>query len=344
MELIVLNIGFDLGVLTPQVFAMMVIMALVTTFMTGPALDLVEYIWPGKKDETEDDRTGYKKFRILFSFGDAERGKSMVRLAHSFVNKSQENTQVAALHLAAPNDVLQNNLKEMERESFKPIRREANKQNLPIQTIFKSSPEFRKEIIESANQGDYDLLIVGMGQSMYEGSFLGRLLGLTSKIINPEKIYKSIIGKENILADNGFDDNTKYIIESTRNALGVFTDKGLKKVDDVVLLLLSDDDGFLISYAQKLIHNNESRVIVIDYNDRIRQNAQAKEQIRAIEQVAPRHIALFGREKLGKLKDMDLMLLSTEAWKELIIEEPDWLKNSPSLLVMKAAQGPVYTT
>jgi Kef-type K+ transport system membrane component KefB len=34
MELVVLNIGYDLGVLTPEVFAMMVIMALLTTFMT----------------------------------------------------------------------------------------------------------------------------------------------------------------------------------------------------------------------------------------------------------------------------------------------------------------------
>ena len=38
MELIVLNIGYDLGVLSPTVFTMMVLMALVTTFMTSPAL------------------------------------------------------------------------------------------------------------------------------------------------------------------------------------------------------------------------------------------------------------------------------------------------------------------
>jgi Kef-type K+ transport system membrane component KefB len=44
MELIVLNIGYDLGVLTPQVFTMMVLMALITTFMTGPALSLIEAI------------------------------------------------------------------------------------------------------------------------------------------------------------------------------------------------------------------------------------------------------------------------------------------------------------
>jgi Kef-type K+ transport system membrane component KefB len=42
MELVVLNIGLDLGVLTPPLFAMLVIMALATTMMTVPLLSLVE--------------------------------------------------------------------------------------------------------------------------------------------------------------------------------------------------------------------------------------------------------------------------------------------------------------
>ena len=40
MELIALNIGYDLGILSPQIFTMLVIMALVTTAMTGPLLTL----------------------------------------------------------------------------------------------------------------------------------------------------------------------------------------------------------------------------------------------------------------------------------------------------------------
>jgi len=39
MELIVLNVGLDLGVLSPRLFTMMVIMAIVTTAMTAPLLD-----------------------------------------------------------------------------------------------------------------------------------------------------------------------------------------------------------------------------------------------------------------------------------------------------------------
>jgi Kef-type K+ transport system membrane component KefB len=43
MELIVLNIGLDIGVISQTVFTMMVLMALVTTFMTSP---LLEWIYP----------------------------------------------------------------------------------------------------------------------------------------------------------------------------------------------------------------------------------------------------------------------------------------------------------
>lgn len=48
MELLILNIGLDIGVLSPVLFTMMVIMALVTTFFTAPALQWVYFrrVWP----------------------------------------------------------------------------------------------------------------------------------------------------------------------------------------------------------------------------------------------------------------------------------------------------------
>jgi Kef-type K+ transport system membrane component KefB len=42
MELIVLNLGLDLKVITPTVFAMMILMALATTFATSPVLSLLQ--------------------------------------------------------------------------------------------------------------------------------------------------------------------------------------------------------------------------------------------------------------------------------------------------------------
>ncbi|MBC7713394.1 MAG: cation:proton antiporter [Rhizobacter sp.] len=42
VELIALNIGLELGILSPRLFTMLVIMAVVTTFMTGPVLSFLE--------------------------------------------------------------------------------------------------------------------------------------------------------------------------------------------------------------------------------------------------------------------------------------------------------------
>lgn len=41
VELVILNIGLDLGILSPALFSIMVLMALVTTLMTTPLLRLI---------------------------------------------------------------------------------------------------------------------------------------------------------------------------------------------------------------------------------------------------------------------------------------------------------------
>ncbi|MBS1916158.1 MAG: cation:proton antiporter [Bacteroidetes bacterium] len=53
MELIVLNIGYDLGILSAQIFAMLVLMALITTFMTGPALDIINRYFAEERGEVK---------------------------------------------------------------------------------------------------------------------------------------------------------------------------------------------------------------------------------------------------------------------------------------------------
>jgi hypothetical protein len=88
MELIVLNIGLELKVLTPEVFTMMVIMALVTTFMTGPALDLINYLFKSKVVPDAEEITNQSKYRILFHLVTTER-KSLLRLANSLTKKQK---------------------------------------------------------------------------------------------------------------------------------------------------------------------------------------------------------------------------------------------------------------
>ena len=55
VELIVLSIGLDLGVISPTFFAMLVIMAVVTTMMTSPLLTLLGYRQKYKGEQELND-------------------------------------------------------------------------------------------------------------------------------------------------------------------------------------------------------------------------------------------------------------------------------------------------
>ena len=61
VELIVLNIGLDFGIISPTVFAMLVLMALVTTLTTTPVLDLIA------SELTEDRKAGAESPGTAFS-------------------------------------------------------------------------------------------------------------------------------------------------------------------------------------------------------------------------------------------------------------------------------------
>lgn len=338
MELVVLNIGYDLGVLTPEVFAMMVIMALVTTFMTGPALDLINRFLP-EKDTSAIPETIEKsgKYNILVSFGSPLRGRSLIRLANSFIKKAPQNATVTALHLSPSSDINQFNAIEYERDSFKPIKREAQKLNMTVETLFKSTQDIDKEISETANAGNVDLLLVGIGRSVYEGTLLGKILGFTSNIINPEKLYDKITGKEKLFDNTIFDERTKQIIKSAKVPVGILLDKGLEKIETIFIPIFSISDSFLLIYAQKLIHNSEVRVIVLDASGTIKQNPELKEAIRSIEQIAPNHIALYDEQKIENiiLEQQDLIILSIDSWKKVLESESSWLSNTPSVLIIK---------
>jgi Kef-type K+ transport system membrane component KefB len=52
MEIIVLDLGLQLGVITPPLFAMMVVMAIATTLMTGPLLSAIGRIGGAGRDES----------------------------------------------------------------------------------------------------------------------------------------------------------------------------------------------------------------------------------------------------------------------------------------------------
>lgn len=338
MELIVLNIGLDLGVLTTEVFTMMVIMALVTTFMTGPALDLINYISKKKDSIVPETVTLSDKFKILLSFGNAERGKALLRLSHALTQKEQQTSIVTAMHLTLSNELHTFEFDELENKNFNPILTEAKNLNQPILTIFKASNDIDTDIVEISNQGDYDLLLIGLGQSIFDGTLLGKVLGITTSIINPDRLLDKFTGKEGLFANSPFDERTRLILSKAKMPVGILVEKNLEQINKVFLPIFSEDDRFLIDYAARLIRNGVSSVTLIDPNNVVKNNAQFYGALDLIERDFPGSTDMLEDRIIKKefLAQQDIMLVSFESWRKLVSSQSVWLSNSPSTLIMRA--------
>ncbi|HEX7583069.1 MAG TPA: cation:proton antiporter, partial [Prolixibacteraceae bacterium] len=338
VELVVLNIGYDLGILSPKVFSMMVIMALVTTFMTGPALDLIARIFRQKSNLISEKISQLQKYKIILSFGNPEMGKSLLRLANSLIRKQKENTSVTALHLC-PNNILHHyNLDEYENESFSPVIHESEILNQKITTLFKASDNIDADITEISNKGDFDLLLIGVGQSIFEGSLLGRILGYTTRIVNPDRLIQKVSGKEKLFGNSPFDDRTQNILSNSQLPVGIFVDKNTGNFNQINVPFFFEKDSFLIEYIQRFIKNSEAQVTVTDPNGLIKNHMEIKEAIRSIEQEAPNHITLNHEQVMDEpfIRQFQLMIVSTDGWKQLVDSRCTWLNQTPSILILRA--------
>lgn len=179
-------------------------------------------------------------------------------------------------------------------------------------------------------------MLMGVRNSIYSGSLLGNILGFTTKIIDPDILIGQVTGKENMFDHSIFNERTKQLLNKSTVPVGIVLDKNFTKAEKVFLPLFGNKDADLLKYAQRLISNSESQIIIVDVSGYTKRHSEVKEIIRSIENIAPNHISLSYKQQLDKefLDEMDLMMISMESWKNLIETKSIWISNVPTTLII----------
>ncbi len=333
MELIVLNIGYDLGVLSAELFSMMVLMALVTTFMTGPSLDLINRLFKPKKSAMGTKIQDRTKYKILLSFAKSSTGISLFKLANALTAHSKDNSVITALHIAPSNELHHYEVEEQEEDTFRDLKEVAKKLEQSMSSVFKISSDIDTEIIQTTREAETDLLLLGVSESIYEGSILGRFLDFTSRIINPERLLHTVKQAESPFLTFSRNDQINARVTA---AVGILIDKNFTAVDRVIVPVFQQQDMFLLTYIQKLIHNSNSQVIVVDFKNALKDNEVFREKLRQLEQQVPNHLVIYGEQELTEdtWQKQDLMLINLTVWEDLAAKEVTWLKDAPSTLLL----------
>ncbi len=183
-ELIVLNIGLNLGVISPLLFTMLVIMALVTTFMTSPLLDFI-YKKPATAEvQSVDNLRPHYQILVPVTNPNTERGLLEIASAIA-LNPDQEFHRVHPFNLIHfdPDNLFQN----MPTETENSLRTRRQHLSDLISTI--EPPQIRQffhPIVEICQDvaaetvkvaSGMDLIIMGWHKPVFSGNRLGGKAG-----------------------------------------------------------------------------------------------------------------------------------------------------------------------
>jgi len=221
MELIVLNIALDLGVITPTVFTMLVLMALVTTFITTPVLHWIysdqELVQQRVPRALEPSATVEAAEHMLVCVSAEETVPSLAKVAQALATNRQPHWVLDALHLWHPSS-----RPSVERRRGEPrgesgplnlLLEQPALQGLPINPIGFPSTDPALDICKTARSTQASLVLMGSHKPLL---FEGKLGGVVHEVIR-----------------------------SCGNPVAVLMDRGMKKLERVLIAYAGKDEDLL---------------------------------------------------------------------------------------------------
>lgn len=245
MELIVLNIGLDLGVISPKLFTMMVIMALVTTFITSPLLDRIyprELLLRELAEHTET--TGVTtlplptRFVAVACVAFERSGPALVTLGAALCGCDEAKSRLYALRLVPPANrasfVLEQQSKaEAAAEgALAPALARARDLACPVRPLSFVSGAPAEDICDVAQVKQADLVLLGWHKPVFGGTMLSGTV--------------------------------HDVMASARSHVGVLVDRGLARIERVLVPYLgSVHDRAALALAKRIAENTGARVTVL---------------------------------------------------------------------------------
>ncbi|WP_009633298.1 cation:proton antiporter [Synechocystis sp. PCC 7509] len=245
-ELIVLNIGLNLGVISPLLFTMLVIMALVTTFMTSP---LLEWTYPKRlirldtvEPETEIGLKAEVTYRVLVPVANVDTQKGLIQLATAIALNNSQSAVVHPLSLVELEEDYAFQSMPAEADRLMDKRRQQLEQLITtleppdirafVQPLVRVTNDVARATEQITSQNKIDLMLVGWHRPAFSTNRLGGRVG--------------------------------QILSMAPVDVGVYVDRGQSAIEKLLVAYSGNiHDDLALELALRMLVSSESRTLSI---------------------------------------------------------------------------------
>lgn len=263
-ELILLNIGLELGVITVQMFTMLVIMALTTTVMTSPWL---EWIYPKRLIQADSPATlAEPTYRILIPIANPKSQPGLIHMAKALAF-APDVTPTAAIYplslielsedysYASSPDGANRNIQQRKSLLEEVIQRSQPDRLQPwIRPIVQLTSDVSRATSQIVQQGQMDLVLLGWHRPTLSNNRLGGKVG---------QILSSVPADVAVLVDRNLDQINRILVPYSAN---IHDDLAV----ELALRLLANDPDRRLTLLRVLAPNQLSQGLVNDLSFELR--------------------------------------------------------------------------
>lgn len=324
MELIALNIGYEMGVLPPSIFVILILMALITTFMTTPLLVFFEKIFHVKEGLVD------LKNKILLSFGKPESGKVLLSVIHFFLGEQLKDTELIAAHFTLGADVNPVKAEEYACKSFQPVREEAERLGIKLTERYKVTDKLIYEIARMAGKEKVRFLFVGAGQQFMR-EYAERLTEQRLPVLY--RFFRMLSRGTYALPGILHREKIEKMMREVDCPVAIFVNRHFYRPEHIYWIIGSGEDLFLAEYIVVLLAKGVNIRVV--YREEIAGNISLQSHLDQLYSQYPDNLIPDGslRNKEGVQGVSHLAILSYDTCAH-IASNADLFSSLPSLLVI----------
>jgi Kef-type K+ transport system membrane component KefB/nucleotide-binding universal stress UspA family protein len=237
MEIVIVSAGLELKVISPAVYTMMILMALVTTGMTTPILNLVYPRRLFSPSGLAARDSGVPGFSILIPVALPKSGAPLVQLADTLIGPERDHSRLYAIHLRNPTDheAYRSGLDEAAQthdQSLAPLLAQARGRSIPVEQVSFVSRDIPGDISSLAKLNHVDLVLMGF--------------------------HKPVIGKQ-ILGGT-----VHRVLQQCESDVAIFVDRGFRIARRILVPYLGSDHGRLaLQLAARMARHTDAQVTVL---------------------------------------------------------------------------------
>ena len=325
MELVVLGIGYEMKILPPAIYAVLVLMTVITTVMTMPMVHMINWVirlGERRRDriETIDKQAGAK---VLLSFGRPSSGVTLFRLTDQLLRRGEAHPNVTALHITTDKNINSIEVDKFFEDSFRPIMQEAQQLSQPLETEHLVADEVEGTILSKLTAEKYNLLIVGAGVRLSSDEDDREATTMRQQMKRRVGSF-SVRTTESLLTIHSMlRDKMAYFVHRAPCSVGVLLSRSFHSPKNILLYIANPGDLRLLPYARTMAENNKATLRIIASRD-----------------LPPQSLSLHPGEELlpDKLLSLpegcDLVVVSYTHWQEAFDTCEDLLSRLPSTLIL----------